>query len=120
MSASARPIGPKARDLHVAGSGRDAGDRDAADDLASTATLRDPDEFGVPAVIPAAPAQPKSWWMRWGTLFWSAVGGLVVLGLGLSVVKLVTDLFSYSQSLGYFAAVLAGIAGLALARDPHS
>ena len=57
----------------------------SADDIPS-ATLRDPDEFGVPAVIPAAPVSPKSWWMRWGTLFWSAVGGLVVLGLGLSVV----------------------------------
>jgi putative membrane protein len=86
----------------------------SAEDIPPATTLRDPDGFGVPAVIPAAPARPKSWWMRWGTLLWSAVGGLVVLGLGLSIVKLVTDLFSYSQSLGYFAAVLAGIAGLAL------
>lgn len=86
----------------------------SADDILSTAKLRDPEnQFGVPAVIPAAPA-PKKWWMRWGALFWSAVSGLVVLGLGLSVVKLVTDLFSYSQSLGIAAAILAGIAGLAL------
>lgn len=85
----------------------------AADDLPPM--LRDPnDQFGVPAVIPAAPASPRKWWLRWGTLFWSAASGLVVLGLGLSVVKLVTDLFAYSQSLGYFAAILAGLAGLAL------
>ena len=86
----------------------------AADDLLS-ATLRDSeDQFGVPAVIPAAPAPPRRWWLRWGALFWSAASALVVLGLGLSVVKLVTDLFSYSQSLGIVAAVLAGIAGFAL------
>ena len=77
--------------------------------------LRDlDDQFGVPAVIPAAPAKPKRWWIRWGALFWSAVSGLVVMGLGLAVVRLVTDLLSYSPALGYAAAILAGIAGLAL------
>jgi putative membrane protein len=84
-----------------------------AEDL--SATFRDPqDQFDVPAVIRAPPARPRKWWLRWGTLFWSAAGGLVVLGLGLSVVKLVTDLFTYSQSLGIVAAIFAGVAGLAL------
>ena len=86
----------------------------ASDDLLS-ATLRDPqDQFGVPAVIPPAPAAPRRWWLRWGTLFWSAASGLVALGLGLAVTRLVEDLFAHSQSLGYFAAILAGLAGLAL------
>ncbi|MBZ0148731.1 MAG: TIGR01620 family protein, partial [Pseudorhodoplanes sp.] len=84
----------------------------AAEDLSM---LRDlDDQFGVPAVIPAAPAKPKRWRIRWGALFWSAVSGLVVMGLGLAVVRLVTDLLSYSPALGYAAAILAGIAGLAL------
>jgi putative membrane protein len=84
------------------------------DDLLST-TLRDPqDQFGVPAVIPPVPAPPRRWWLRWGTLFWSAASGLVALGLGLAVTRLIEDLFAHSPSLGYFAAVLAGIAGLAL------
>ena len=84
----------------------------AAEDLSM---LRDlDDQFGIPAVIPAAPAKPKRWWIRWGALFWSAVSGLVVMGLGLAVVRLVTDLLSYSPALGYAAAILAGIAGLAL------
>ena len=38
---------------------------------------------------------------RWGTLFWSAVGGLVLLGLGLGVANLIEDLFARSQTLGY-------------------
>jgi putative membrane protein len=84
------------------------------DDLLS-ATLRDSsDQFGVPAVIPPTPARPRRWWMRWGTLFWSAASGLVALGLGLAVTRLIEDLFAHSQSLGYFAATLAGLAGLAL------
>lgn len=84
------------------------------DDLLS-ATLRDSgDQFGVPAVIPPAPSRPRRWWMRWGTLFWSAASGLVALGLGLAVTRLIEDLFAHSQSLGYFAAILAGLAGLAL------
>jgi len=88
----------------------------AADDLLSANTLRDSnDQFGVPAVIAVALVRPKKWWRRWGTLFWSAASGLVMLGLGLAVVRLVEDLFAHSQSLGYVAAILAGIAALALA-----
>jgi putative membrane protein len=85
------------------------------DDLA-TADLRDPnDPSALPAVIPPAPAPHKRWWLRLGTLFWSALTGLVSLALGLAVVRLVEDLFAHSQTLGLVAAVLAGIAGLALA-----
>ena len=84
-------------------------------DESLSATLRDAgDQFGVPAVIPQTLAKPRRWWMRWGTLFWSAMTGLVSLGLGLAVTRLIEDLFAHSPSLGYFAAILAGIAGLAL------
>lgn len=76
--------------------------------------LRDLDEhFGVPVVVASA-AKPKRWWMRFGTLFWSAVSGLVVMGLGLAVTRLVTDLLTYSPALGYVAAIFAAVAGLAL------
>lgn len=50
---------------------------------------------------------------RWGTIFWSAVGGLVSLAVGLSVTKLIDDLFSYASWLGWAGAALAGIAALA-------
>ena len=43
---------------------------------------------------------------RWGTLFWSAVGGLVLLGSGLGIVNLIEDLFARSETLGYVALAL--------------
>ena len=52
--------------------------------------------------------------LGWGALFWTAVGGLVLLGLGLGVVSLVEDLFARSQGLGFFGLALALAATLAL------
>jgi putative membrane protein len=49
----------------------------------------------------------------WGTVFWSALGGLVLLGLGLSTVNLIRDLYARVQWLGAFGAALAGLAALA-------
>ena len=43
----------------------------------------------------------------WGTLFWSATAGLVVLGAGLGVVKLIEDLFARNDSLGWLGLGLA-------------
>ncbi|QFR32745.1 YcjF family protein [Ancylobacter sp. TS-1] len=65
------------------------------------------------------PAPPKT--SRWGTLFWTGLGGLVSLGTGLAVSKLIEDLFARADWLGYaglgFAAALA-LASLAiLARE---
>jgi putative membrane protein len=51
----------------------------------------------------------------WGTLFWIATGGLVVLGAGLGIVKLIEDLFARSESLGWIGLGFAAAAGLALA-----
>ena len=52
---------------------------------------------------------------RWGTLFWAATGGLVLLALGLGVANLVQDLFAHSESLGYVGLAFALVAALALA-----
>src|SRR5277367_5657910 len=57
------------------------------------------------------PAEPR---FRWGTLFWSAVGGLVLLGAGLGVAHLVEDLFARSESLGVLGLVLTFAATLSL------
>ncbi|WP_413993458.1 YcjF family protein [Labrys okinawensis] len=57
------------------------------------------------------PVRPRR--SRLGAIFWSAVGGLVSLGIGLSVTKLIDDLFSYANWLGWVGAALAGIAALA-------
>lgn len=64
-------------------------------------------------VLEPKPERPRR--SRWGTLFWSAVGGLVSLTVGLSLTKLIDDLFSYASWLGWLGAVLAGLAALAFA-----
>jgi len=51
----------------------------------------------------------------WGTLFWTATAGLVLLGSGLAIVKLIEDLFARSESLGWLGLGFAAAAGLALA-----
>jgi putative membrane protein len=71
-----------------------------------------------PALLPVvieAPLLPARQGFRWGTLFWTAVGGLVVLGLGLGVVNLIEDLFARSESLGFLGLALALLAALAFA-----
>lgn len=59
--------------------------------------------------VPLPVPPPKS--SRWATLFWSGLGGLVSLGVGLAVSKLIEDLFARADWLGYvglaFAAALA-------------
>ena len=59
-----------------------------------------------PAFIPAGRR------FRWGALFWSAVGGLVLLGAGLGVTQLVEDLFARSTGLGVLGSALTFIATL--------
>src|SRR5712671_7965205 len=59
-----------------------------------------------PALLPVpieAPVIPARRGFRWGTLFWAATGGLVLLGLGLGIANLIEDLFARSQTLGYVA-----------------
>jgi putative membrane protein len=65
------------------------------------------DEAPPPLPVPARRS-------RWGTLFWAAVGGLVSLALGMSVSRLVEDLFSYATWLGWVGAALAALAAIAL------
>src|SRR3954471_15627376 len=65
--------------------------------------------------VPLAPRIPTRRGFRWGTLFWSAVGGLVLLASGLGIVNLIEDLFARSQTLGYVALAFAAAAALALA-----
>ena len=38
--------------------------------------------------------------LSWGTVFWTAVAGLTLLGIGLGVSELVEDLFARSEGLG--------------------
>ncbi|RUP11743.1 MAG: TIGR01620 family protein [Methylobacterium sp.] len=61
----------------------------------------------------AVPVAPRSR-SPWGTLFLSAVGSLVSLGVGLSVERMIADLFQAAPWLGWVALALLGLAALAL------
>src|SRR3954452_11654852 len=70
-----------------------------------------------PALLPVPleePALPGRRGFRWGTLFWLALGGLVLLGSGLGVLNLVEDLFARSEGFGFLGLALALLASLAL------
>jgi putative membrane protein len=70
-----------------------------------------------PALLPVPieqPAVPLRRGFRWGALFWTALGGLVLLGTGLGVVNLVEDLFARSEGFGFLGLGFAILAGLAL------
>jgi putative membrane protein len=70
----------------------------------------DPALLPVPVEAEVLPAQRG---FRWGTLFWSAVGGLTLLGVGLGVTRLIEDLFARSESLGFLGLAFAFVAALA-------
>ena len=70
-----------------------------------------------PALLPVpldAPLVPVRRGFRWGALFWSALGGLILLGVGLGVTQLIEDLFARSESLGVIGLAFAIAAALAL------
>src|ERR1700716_226931 len=63
-----------------------------------------------PALLPVpveAPVLPERRGFRWGTVFWSAMGGLILLGLGLGVTRLIEDLFARSEGLGFLGLAFA-------------
>jgi putative membrane protein len=71
----------------------------------------DPAQLPMPIDTPLLPLRRG---FRWGTLFWAATGGLVLLGLGLGIVNLIEDLFARSESLGFVGVAFAFAAALAL------
>jgi putative membrane protein len=71
-----------------------------------------------PALLPVpleAAIVPARRGFRWGAVFWGAVGGLVLLGVGLSVAQLIENLFASSEGLGFLGLALAVVAALAFA-----
>ncbi len=70
-----------------------------------------------PALLPVpieAPVLTVRRGFRWGTVFFTAIGGLVLLGLGLGVVNLIEDLFARSEGLGFLGLAFTFAAALAL------
>ena len=70
----------------------------------------DPAQLPVPIETPAVPRRG----FGWGTMFWTGVAGLVLLGLGLGVTHLIEDLFARSESLGILGIAFTAAATLAL------
>src|SRR5712672_4274713 len=52
---------------------------------------------------------------RWGAMFWTAIGALILLGVGLGVTHLIEDLFARSEGLGFLGLTFAFAAALAFA-----
>lgn len=52
--------------------------------------------------------------MPWGSIFFGAVGGLVLMALGLGVIHLVEDLYARNELLGLISGGFAGAATVAL------
>ena len=71
----------------------------------------DPALLPVPVEIAAVPSKRG---FGWGTLFWTSLGGLVLLGAGLGIAQLIDDLFARSEGLGVIGLVFAFAAALAL------
>jgi putative membrane protein len=74
-----------------------------------------PETDSAPLPVPLdSPLLPVRRGFRWGAVFWSAVGGLTLLGTGLGVTQLVEDLFARSEGLGLLGLAFAVAAALAL------
>ena len=74
--------------------------------------LPEPENFDLP--VPVAAPVPAKRRFSWGTVFWSALGGLVALGAGLATVSLIEDLYERAAWLGTLGLTLAALAGLSL------
>ena len=57
------------------------------------------------------PIRRKRW--RWGAIFFTALGGLISLGIGIAIDQLISDLFSRSDWLGWIGTALAALVVLA-------
>ena len=71
------------------------------------------DPMAMPVVIDE-PLRPVRTGPRWGTLFWTGLGGLVLLGTGLGVTQLVRDLFAINDGLGFLGLGFAALVSVAL------
>jgi putative membrane protein len=70
-----------------------------------------PDAPALPTVVRAAPLRKR---FSFAAVFWSSLGALTLLGLGLAVVRLIEDLAARSAALGALGLVLAIVAAVAL------
>lgn len=75
--------------------------------------MPEPDAAALPVPVPETPDRPRRGF-RWGTLFWSAAGALVVLAIGVGLYDLVRGFFVRSVELGWVGLALVVLAALSL------
>jgi putative membrane protein len=85
----------------------------AAKDDPLVEILREADaaDAHLPAVASATAPRRR---FPWRKILFGALAGLISLGIGLAITKLIEDLFARFEALGWFAVALAGLALLAL------
>jgi len=71
-----------------------------------------PEDYDLPVPVEAPLAAKRGF--PWATVFWSALGGFIVLATGLATTALIEDLYARATWLGTFGAALAALAGLSL------
>jgi putative membrane protein len=87
--------------------------REAERDTGAIQIVQEPDSAALPVPLPPARELPRRGF-RWGALFWSAAGALVVLGIAVGIFDLVKDFFARSVELGWLGLALVVIAALSL------
>jgi putative membrane protein len=71
-------------------------------------------ESAMPTIPVEDPIRSPRRGFPWGTLFWCASGGLMLLAIGLAVIGLIEDLFARSQELGWLGLALAILAAVSV------
>jgi putative membrane protein len=75
--------------------------------------MREAEPASLPVPLELQVTEKRSF--RWGTVFWTGVLGLTVLGVGLGLAQLIESLFAQSEALGVLGIALSGVVALALA-----
>lgn len=102
-----RPAAFRLDDPHVI-----VADEDTRATKGTVRVLPEPENFDLPVPVAITPLPKRRF--GWGTLFWTALGGLVMLGAGLATVSLIEDLYARAEWLGGLGFALAALAGLSL------
>ena len=78
------------------------------------AQMKPEPEFEALAITIDNSARSSRRGVRWAMLFWCALGGLMLLAMGVAVSGLITDLFARNQELGWLGLALAILAIVSL------
>ena len=106
-----RPAAFRLDDTRVTVSPVREAEREAGTDIHITP---EPDSTALPVPFQGT-RTPTRRGFRWGMLFWSAAGGLVLLVIALGIYDLIKDFFARNAELGWLGLALACLAGLSLA-----